>query len=1130
MPTSLPASLAPSWCTKSTPVPRVPDGTCRTPLVSPIKSHRVHTSRDSGLKHQQSRGAVPVGLKSRADLVLLGLVPDGRRIDNSSPTQGGAAGHPLLYKPAKPLSVKPLSSLSNPDPTADISCLGDQPGHGVLLKAGQWSSGGGSAQTSRLPHDARVVESSPTLGLTAVCMAVTTRPDCQLSNAFCLNFALRSSPLITPRCTPDGERWWDEENGVWREVTFPAKQPGNRAQTVMLERWLTGALSRAARESMQARPDGPTVGGTGGSGGGGKSVVLVRRQMDLLVLGLGEITRQVTFHCAERGRLLDKIWRSLNDLFEYVLREMSTALADSDGRLTDLSEALEAERAERRARDAQHAHDLRTTKEELSHKWSRVVRDLKGAAAGHAARAKQNEALTELVKRWLPSFDVYKESVLVRLLERPEGAPQAARRNPHVSAEHALAADLQRLKDAGLLGGWGVWAGSGSEPEGGEVHDGSEDREQADSIAQQEDVVRSARAQTAAARLGPDRPAQRGALRDLRCESESESLQHGAGGDGVLTISLRVIAAALPVLQLLACKRDLAAARRDVADRTTELKREKARCTQLLFAAQNAFLSAARDPSPPALSSVGGSSAAPGGTPGFSTQVSVLNFLGAASLQRGSQVFTPVRTSLRRTGRISGDVPAAASAHALRDGGAGGSGEQLLRGVFEHCLARADTPSASTALLRHVVASLLFWSPPPPPPGGAPGAAPPKQPRALTSSERCMLGQLRVALGVGDPQQKLNPREGVLWLRLFGALQAHVHIHNAQHKGPVPPDLAPMTAALMCIQQVFQPTCDQVDGGAQGGGDGGNPFGILHRASLEKGMGVIRSTAAKHGGSHVEVWETMDMAIQHCWRPAAAARSQALRCLYEVADLHAEFGLSLVSVLMHVASPGLPPPVLRALCRRALALSNERGMSADGLIAATADLCLPCHGLQPLLQTEPADLAKQCAFRLDSSLHAARGLLSRAQQLPAKERADTDAAVLQARIKQVESFFSAEESPEKLWSALALLDAEVELVTACGSIVRALRAQASARMGQRCSAQRVFRRWKSAARSGALSLDPELEGAGQLDVNAELNAAAAAAAVEDEIEDVGITGGARGNGNAPRQSRTDTDASSIVFD
>lgn len=49
------------------------------------------------------------------------------------------------------------------------------------------------------------------------------------------------------------ERWWDVDCGVWREVAFPARQPGNRAQTVMLERWLTGALARAARESDEVR-------------------------------------------------------------------------------------------------------------------------------------------------------------------------------------------------------------------------------------------------------------------------------------------------------------------------------------------------------------------------------------------------------------------------------------------------------------------------------------------------------------------------------------------------------------------------------------------------------------------------------------------------------------------------------------------------------------------------------------------------------------------------------------------------------------------------------------------------------------------------------------------------------------
>lgn len=36
---------------------------------------------------------------------------------------------------------------------------------------------------------------------------------------------------------------------------------------------------------------------------------------------------QVTQHCVERGNLLDRIWRSLNDLFEFVLSEMARTVA-----------------------------------------------------------------------------------------------------------------------------------------------------------------------------------------------------------------------------------------------------------------------------------------------------------------------------------------------------------------------------------------------------------------------------------------------------------------------------------------------------------------------------------------------------------------------------------------------------------------------------------------------------------------------------------------------------------------------------------------------------------------------------------------------------------------------------------
>jgi hypothetical protein len=62
-----------------------------------------------------------------------------------------------------------------------------------------------------------------------------------------------------------------------------------------------------------------------------------------------------------------------------------------------------------------------------------------------------------------------------------------------------------------------------------------------------------------------------------------------------------------------------------------------------------------------------------------------------------------------------------------------------------------------------------------------------------------------------------------------------------------------------------------------------------------------------------QVWEAIDIAITHCWRPAVAAKASALSLLYTVADLHSDMGYAAVSVLMHVASPGLVPQCVRAL-------------------------------------------------------------------------------------------------------------------------------------------------------------------------------------------------------------------------
>jgi hypothetical protein len=47
-------------------------------------------------------------------------------------------------------------------------------------------------------------------------------------------------------CCAETEQWWDDARGVWQKVVFPSKRPANRAQVIMLEKWMTSALAAAA--------------------------------------------------------------------------------------------------------------------------------------------------------------------------------------------------------------------------------------------------------------------------------------------------------------------------------------------------------------------------------------------------------------------------------------------------------------------------------------------------------------------------------------------------------------------------------------------------------------------------------------------------------------------------------------------------------------------------------------------------------------------------------------------------------------------------------------------------------------------------------------------------------------------
>merc|ERR1719499_1239032 len=66
----------------------------------------------------------------------------------------------------------------------------------------------------------------------------------------------------------------------------------------------------------------------------------------ILSVALHEIVRQVTHHCSERGRALEKLWKTYVELFHRVLRQMKKSQAEQKERTAEVRGRLSAAKQE----------------------------------------------------------------------------------------------------------------------------------------------------------------------------------------------------------------------------------------------------------------------------------------------------------------------------------------------------------------------------------------------------------------------------------------------------------------------------------------------------------------------------------------------------------------------------------------------------------------------------------------------------------------------------------------------------------------------------------------------------------------------------------------------------------------
>lgn len=1060
------SSLSPhrpaSQSRSSNSVKRPKDGTT---LHSP---HERTSSNNQGGRTKQPRisilqPAVPIGIKTYTDKELLGLIPDGRK----------------GFRVAKSGFLNEFMQTEGQRTERSRGPAPALPGVDNETKA---------TPRSKLPRSSYVIEKT----------------------------AVPSSD------SADYEQIWDESDGGWKRIVFPARNPNSRAQVCMLEAWMSSALAKAWSEHGDKQTN--NTDSSSGQNNVVRSQLLFDAQMKILVQGLGEIERQVSHHCQIRGQLLHKIWLSLNDLFEFVLLEMRSALTACDKRLLAASEILEEEKHQKEATASLHAEEMKAAVDTLTAKWSKMVREIKAVSLSHEAKARANQEDAATVRAWLPRFDMYKNSALSTLLPSTKTTVSPT---SGASAQEMLSADLTRLRECGLLESW-FRLGNNYGNDTGALLEGSDSDDFGESETRRR--TSSAAATGAAARANRQSTAVDWEERiQFLMESNNETKE-----------------------QLRASKLELAALQQAHEKTIQQLKNKENQLQKAKWELLHLLECATREPmiiddtprisitDTPRLSrdisgahtTTGGSTDAsqasgkfPGllyqiGTPSIQQLIAYVKIKPAMNIALMHRDFvhaikdgiTSATHLLFRLEKASTAMPLLSIVGSLR--------VSIEEWLYDYALQRCNQAPAAALYLRHFLSSLVFWSPTHA--TRAQGGSS-LHPRHISNSESVLLDQMKAILNMdkGDPQLNISPIEQKLWVVLFSKMVNYISTHSPTHRGVVPPDLVPVQEALSIVRDILLPLPDAPGGKVEVEDDlesaerwvvqnstaninmapeegetnnrnesnskysekiqstamlkKASPFQVLHASSVEQGLEQLQTSANVHGGSHVEVWVVMDLAIRECYRTAAGKLSAAIESLLKVVDLQGSWVLDFASVTVfaHIACPGIPMPTVRTLCRRAASYGNSE-ISLAGLQHAISDLSIPCQGLRPLVCTPPADLGQQCLYMKDSVINDAKRLLANAKSLPEMERQGTDVKSLEARLSQVQSFFSGNEHSSKIWCALSLLTAELELIGACGSLVRAVQSQAAGRLCHRLTAKRSISAWKVAHNTGLLAL-PDAE-------------------------------------------------------
>jgi len=242
-----------------------------------------------------------------------------------------------------------------------------------------------------------------------------------------------------PYRVPASNSTFDHEANAWTATNLPRTIPDKREDVAYLEEWLTERLSNLASSHPTLRDPSKKFSSA--------AAEVSQQQLAVLNKGFFEVVRQVGINCADRAELMMRMWRASHELFENVIRDLTSTVIEMKSNAETWKEKHDQAHKDMDILIWKQSRDLETAEgKSKTHKSedSAVYRDLQDELYQREKDMNMMESTLSDLSIWFPNFGQYGSSVLRKQL--PATLDELEENDKELLPQDYFMRDMNRVK------------------------------------------------------------------------------------------------------------------------------------------------------------------------------------------------------------------------------------------------------------------------------------------------------------------------------------------------------------------------------------------------------------------------------------------------------------------------------------------------------------------------------------------------------------------------------------------------------------------------------------------------------------------------------------------------------------